>query len=113
RDLRLEQRAEPAPLGGRGLMPCRWLFDLGLDPDGEEGWQNTDEEDAAPSPRRKYEQVDERGKAISNRPRALHKRERFASMAHREGFRHEGGTRRPLAAKTKAEANAKNRQLHR
>ena len=108
-----EQHPDPAAIGRRGLQPDLRLLDLAPDPDREQRRQDADEEHAAPPPERHHDQVDQRGEAVADRPRALHEGQRLAAVLRRKRFRDERRAGRPLAAHAEAEQDAEHGELHR
>src|SRR5207253_6673821 len=94
----------------RARFPDLRLLDAPANPDRQEGGRDADEEDAAPAPARKDEEVDERGQAVPDRPRTLHEPERFATVLGGERFRDERSAARPLAAHADADADAEDRE---
>ena len=111
RDRRREQQADAAAIRLGAVEPDLRLLDVAADPHREQRRDDADEEDAAPAPDRHHDQVDQRGEAVADRPRALHERERLAAMPRRKRFRHQRRAGRPLAAHAEAEADAEDREL--
>ena len=103
--------AELSAFGGRCLVPDSGSSTLRRIHSVKSAGSTPTKKDAAPAPDRHDDQIDERGQAVADRPRALHERQRLAAMSGGKRFRNQRGAGRPLPAHAEAKQDAEDGEL--